>query len=216
MFVEMDFPWLNRRAPEGSNGTKAPGMSSKDVNRALRGVVWPALEQRGFKRRTARTAWRDGADQIDVVNFQSFNSYNAGVLGVTTFSFAVNLGVFARCRPTGQINERDGALWPAEYDCDFRHRLKRRVRQSHDHADIWSVAADGSNLDSVVEDARKVLLEEGLAWFDQLSCLDAMYAMASEAAEDMSATWGMGNIGSPHRRELLADLARALRTQQRD
>ena len=215
MLVEMDFSGLNRRAPDRPNGTEAPSISSKDVNRALREVVWPALKQRGFKRRTARTAWRDGSDQIDLVNFQSFNSYNAGVLGLTTFSFAVNLGVFARCRPTAQIKERDGALWPAEYDCDFRRRLNRRLRQSHDHADIWSVAADGGNLDAVVEDARDVLLEEGLSWFDQLSGLDAMYAVASGAAGDMPGTWGMGGVGSPHRRELLADLVRALRTQQR-
>lgn len=187
----------------------AAGISSREVNRAIRAVVWPALEQHGFARRTARTAWRDRPDQVDVVNFQSFNAYNAGVLGVTTFSFAVNLGVFPRCRATGTTARRDGELRPAESECDFRHRLRRGVPQGHEHSDVWAVDADGGNLALVVEDVRDRLLGTGLAWFGQLDGLEAMHAHAREAPEDMSATWGMGNLGSPHRRELVAALGEA-------
>jgi hypothetical protein len=62
-------------------------LTSKDVDRALREVVWPALKPEGFNRRTGRTAWRDRRDQIDVVTFWSHNSYNAGVFRINTLSF---------------------------------------------------------------------------------------------------------------------------------
>jgi hypothetical protein len=75
-------------------------MTSQDVNRALREVIWPALKGNGFGAGTARTAWRDRPDQVDVVNFQLFNAYNAEVLRVTTYSFQVNLGTYPRCRAT--------------------------------------------------------------------------------------------------------------------
>ncbi len=187
----------------------AGGISSEDVDHALRNVVWPALRDRGFADHTARTAWRDKPAQVDVVNFQSFNTYNAGVLGITTFSFAVNLGTFARCRATEQIAQTDGELRPAEYECDFRLRLMRGFPQDHDNPDTWAVDESGNNLQALVEDARQQILSEGLDWFAGLDGLDAMLTHAREAPEDMSATWGMGNLGSPHRRGLVAALVKA-------
>jgi len=77
------------------------------VNRALRQVVWPTLKEEGFVRRTPRTAWRDSPEQIDVINFWAHNVYNAGVLGVTTSSFQLQLGVQPLCRTSaGAINAR--------------------------------------------------------------------------------------------------------------
>ena len=67
-------------------------ISSTDINRLIRHLVWARLRDVGFDRRTARTAWRRWSEGVDVVNFQSFNSYLAGGVGCTTFSFAVNLG----------------------------------------------------------------------------------------------------------------------------
>lgn len=74
-------------------------MDSKAVNREIRRVIWPLFKAAGFSSNTTRTAWRHTADKADVINFQSFNRYNADVLGITTFSFAVNLGCYLRYVP---------------------------------------------------------------------------------------------------------------------
>lgn len=69
-------------------------MDSKTVTREIRRLVWPQLKAAGFETFSTRVAWRHGADRIDVLEFRSFNKYNADILGVTTFSFAVNIGSF--------------------------------------------------------------------------------------------------------------------------
>jgi hypothetical protein len=69
-------------------------MDSKIVTREIRRFVWPRLKKQGFTEFSARTAWRHSKAKIDVVNFQSFNSYLAGVIGCTTYSFALNLGCY--------------------------------------------------------------------------------------------------------------------------
>lgn len=44
-------------------------IDSREVNRALREIVWPTVKAFEFSRRTQRTAWRDRAGAIQVVNF---------------------------------------------------------------------------------------------------------------------------------------------------
>ena len=185
-------------------------MTSQDVNRALREVVWPALRDCGFSARTARTAWRHRADQIDVVNFQSFNAYNASVLNVTTYSFQVNLGTFPVCRASDRTRRKDGALRPEEYGCDFRHQLRKTITQPEtDRETLWFVSADGSNLAEVISDAKSALEVDGLAWFDRLEGLHNLLRTARAVPENMAETWGMGNLGSPHRIELVSALETA-------
>lgn len=187
-------------------------VSSSDVNRALREAVWPALKEAGFDRRTQRTAWRDRPDQVDVVSFQALNSYSAGVFRVTPFSFQLSLGTHPRCRETDQIRERGGLLRPDESCCDFRCLLRKGFAQPEtDRPEVWSVDPDASNLRAVVETARRVLVSEGLAWFDELDGVEAMLAKARTAPEDMETTWGMGNLGSPHRQVLVDALELAAR-----
>lgn len=74
-------------------------MDSKGVNSAIRGEVRPLLIAARFERSTERTYCRYHVDRIDVINFQSFNSYNAGVLGITTYSFALNIGCYLKYIP---------------------------------------------------------------------------------------------------------------------
>ena len=185
------------------------------MNRALRQVVWPVLKEHGFTRRTARTAWRDGPDQVDVVNFQSFNAYHASVMRVTSYSFAVNLGIHPRCRTDQHTRVKDGQLRPEEWQCEFRRQLSKRVVQRETKTDLWYVRPDGSNLAEVTEDARDVLLSDGLAWFSQLDGLDALLETARNTPEADGGTWGMGGLGSPHRVELVAALAAAVEDRQR-
>ena len=103
-------------------------MDSKAVNKEIRARIWPLLKDIGFSRFTPRTAWRYRGDKIDVLNFQSFNSYNASVLGITSFSFCVNLGSFLNYVPSKwPVKVKDGHPIPNEAECHFRRRLMRSV-----------------------------------------------------------------------------------------
>ena len=186
------------------------GVDSSDVNKMLRSTVWPALKDQGFQRRTARTAWRDRPDQVDVVNFQSFNAYNAAILNVTTYSFQVNLAIHPRCRTTSRTPTKGGQLRPREYACDFRHQLAGIASTpGAERAILWPIREDGSDLGDVVSAAADRLLADGMRWFQQLDGIGALLQIAREMPMDMSTTWGMGNLGSPHRAALIASLEAA-------
>jgi hypothetical protein len=149
------------------------------------------------------------------VNFQSFNAYDAGVLKVTTYSFQLNLATYPLCRAPVETQREADELRPAEYECDFRRMLCTTIAQPEtDHATMWYVRPDGSNLKEIIGEAKAVLLREGLEWFDQLAGLDALLRTARDAPQDMSGgVWGMGNSGSPHRRDLVAALEAAVATR---
>jgi hypothetical protein len=107
-------------------------MDSRRVTKEIRRVVWPELGEQGFTAFTGRTAWRYVADAIDVVNFQSFGASVADAVGCTTFSFSINLGVWAPQDAWTQEPKRDasGRLRPAEYQCEpHRRELKKSLSQ---------------------------------------------------------------------------------------
>jgi hypothetical protein len=187
-------------------------LTNKDVNRALREIVWAALKQEGFDRRTGRTAWRDRPDQVDVVTFWSHNAYNAGVLRINTLSFQLGLGVHPRCRTDEHTPVKDGLLRPQEAACDFRLTLVKPFHQREtERPEIWFVREDRANLQAVVEAARDHLFSEGLAWFASLDGVDRMLEVARNEPLSRYTAGGMGNIGSPHRLSLIADLDAASR-----
>lgn len=176
-------------------------MDSRVVNRSIREGVWASLRQRGFERRTARTAWRHRRDQIDVVNFQSFNAYLAESLGCTTYSFSVNLGAWLLYLPDlSGAKVKDGRTLPEEYQCPFRRQLRKRVQQQeYPRDDVWFVAPDGSNVDQVVEDAATVIEQEGLPWFEQFVDARSVMRLLNQPEEPDGGTWGMGRNPSPMR-----------------
>jgi hypothetical protein len=199
-------------------------MDSKAVDALLRPQIWRALSERGFARRTGRTAWRDGRNGIQVVNVQSFNSYLAEVLHVTSFSFAVKLGVFypaiAAVAPQGRFVA--DPTRPKEHDCQARRTVEKTMAQDHvgadrgwiDRPDIWYVLGDGSNLDDVVADASERVLTVGLPWLGALDDLGVAtrrfleernrYAQRGVIAEHYG-----GKLGSPFRMRSAAALAAA-------
>jgi hypothetical protein len=202
----------------------AKSFDSKDVNRAIRKIVWPALKAVGFDRRTDRTTWRDGPGVIQVVNFQSFNSYLAERLASTTFSFGVNLGVFYLSiaevsSVTAFIKDRSR---PPEYHCHARYKLSKGITQAipgfkrwADRSDIWFVLPDGSNLDLVVTDARDRIMAAGIPWLERLTDLEE----ARRSFETVKDSWherGIiaeqygGTLGSPSRLLSIGALSGAL------
>jgi len=192
------------------------------VNAELRRIVWPTLRDYGFASRTQRVAWRDYPDSVAVVDFWSFNAYNAEVMGVTSFSFQVSLGIRALCSSEGRdhIKTVDGRLRPKESACDVRRVLWKTIGQDEtQHPYIWFVRGDGSNLSEVVEDACSVLLATGIAWIDEFSDLSRILSFAKNEPEEwdekgttITGTWGLGRLGCPHRQRLIADIEAARQT----
>ena len=185
-------------------------MDSRVVNRELRAAVRPVLRSHGFSMFTERTAWRYMPGRIDVVNFQSFNEYLASAVGVTTYSFGLNLGQYLRCVPPDDfgIKLRKGQLAPQEWDCHLRIHPQRRIDQPElGRRDIWFIDPDGSYLETAVRDVRTVILDIGLAWFDQYADDHELLRRLLEIeAEAPDGTRLGGNLGSSARNLLLGYL----------
>lgn len=186
-------------------------MDSKVVSRAIRKHIQPLLKEQGFDTFTSRSSWRHGSDRIDVVNFQSFNSYNAEVLGCTTYSFAVNLGVYFSAIPgiVQHIKKKNGRLLPAEYDCHFRRKLLKMFNQ-HDYTrpDIWYIDPDGMYLDMAIKDVREVMIRSGLPWFDRFADMSEVLRILQEDDEVSGGVgWGFGTKSSPNRTYLTGYIA---------
>ena len=189
-------------------------MDSKAVNREIRAAIRPVLRAHGFRTFTERTAWRHSPGRIDVVNFQSFNDYLAGGLGVTTYSFALNLGQWLTCVPPDDfaIKERKGLLAPQEWECHLRFHPTRRLPQPElARDDLWLIDADGTYLAPAVRDARTVLLDDGLAWFDRYSDDAALvHHLQASASVASDGTELGGNLGSSARNLVLGYLLLSL------
>lgn len=180
-------------------------MDSRVVNREIRGEIWPVLREKGFDTFTSRTAWRHLIDRVWVVNFQSFNSYFSLVDGCTTFSFALNLGIYFY--PLAGENESELQDRPKEYQCHLRSTLFKRIAQpNYPRKNIWYVDPDGLTLLEVLADARKVLLFDGMAWFDRFSELSQVFdTLVHEDEHD--GLLGIGAKWSPQRKLLIGRAA---------
>jgi len=180
-------------------------MDSRIVNREIRREIWPALRVKGFDAFTPRTVWRHFPDRVWVVNFQSFNSYFSLVDGCTTFSFALNLGIYfhALC----EEGKTEVQAKPKDYQCHMRRKLfKTIVQQNYSRKDIWYVDPEGLNLLEVIDDARRVLLANGIAWFDSLSELSHILEILVQENES-DTLFGIGAKWSPHRKLLIGRAA---------
>lgn len=187
-------------------------MDSRVVNREIRREIWPCLREKGFDTFSTRTAWRHLVDRVWLVNFQSFNSHFSSVDGCTTFSFALNLGIYF-CRLAGE-DETTVQGRPKDHQCHFRGKLFKQIAQEHyARKDIWYVDPQGRNVLEVLDDARNVLLLDGMPWFDRLS--ELTHVLEILVHEDENDTlFGIGGKWSPHRKLLIGRAA--LATGQED
>jgi hypothetical protein len=202
-------------------------MDSKAVSKEIREKVWPLLKDQGFSRFTTRSAWRYEDHKIDVVNFQSFNSYLASGLGVTSFSFAVNLGSFLTyVPPQWPLKSKDGHFMPHEAECHFRGRLSPTNRRSEPAKwlaklvqekkvpeGVWSVDKRGLNLDHCIQDVVGQL-PLAASWFSRLSDKSEVLRILLEDDQDMRRLWGFGRNPSPIRAYLTGYVAQALQNDQ--
>ncbi len=179
-------------------------MDSKAVNEGIKEVIWPQLRDDGFEVFSPRTAWRHRPERIDVINFQSFNAYNAGVIGCTTYSFAVNLGCFVLAIPPrfepSKMKQKNGRLTPQEFECRLRGRLSPTMQQPHLQAtDIWFIDEAGERLAASLRDVSQCIAATALPWFSHFASLHEVLRIFQTQPEQMSRLWGFGRSPSPVR-----------------
>jgi len=147
-----------------------------------------------------------------VVNFQSFNSYLANSVGCTTYSFCVRFGCsFDEIPRPEKTKERDGYLLPEEYECHFRMSAQKTIKQAElKRRDIWYVDSSGQYLKTVIEDARKAILENGLSWFRRFNDPEEVLRTLREDSESNDGTWGFGTKSSPSRHLMTGYVAHSL------
>ena len=188
-------------------------MDSKFVSASIRSEVRPYLSEVGFSKFTGRNSWRYHEDRIEVVNFQSFNSYNADIIGCTTFSFSVNLGIYFRYIP-GQYDRSsnktdDPNFKPQEYECHFRGGLHRSFSQPElDRRDIWYIDNNGAYVEKSLHDVRTALGRVAMPWFEKFSKSEEVLRTLLEDDEEMQVLWGFGRNPSPVRHYMTGYVAR--------
>src|SRR5690606_16918632 len=94
---------------------------------------------------------------VDIAQFRHLSSYNAEVIGTETFSVTIELGVFLK--DTFREVRMDGVNpLPDASDGHFRGVIQKNLQQSElQRKDIWHIDQDGSNLNSVIADIKKVV-----------------------------------------------------------
>jgi hypothetical protein len=185
------------------------------VNRSLREHIRPFLVEQGFTTFTQRTYWRHTPDRVDVVNFRSYNAYRAQLLGCTTFSFGVNLGIyFLAISPlggTGSIKQRNNVLLPQEFECHFRHPLTRvGLDYNGPRSDIWFIDPHGINTVPVIQDAALALRRQAVPWFAHYGTPATALRTLLTNDEDFATVWGFGRNPSPARDYMTGYMALSL------
>jgi hypothetical protein len=190
-------------------------IDSKTVNKEIKKYIIPILKEHGFQVFTNRTAWRDNGIKIDIVNFQSFNSYLAESLGCTSFSFAINLGVYIKCIPNLYINcpfkVRSNIICPDESASHIRRSLNKTLEQDkYLRENIWFVDENGGNLNSVITDASNVIVSDAFSWFDRFDNYEEVLRTLVNDDEKLFDTFGFGRNPSPRRNYCIGYISLAI------
>ncbi|GAB5405029.1 MAG: hypothetical protein Aurels2KO_32600 [Aureliella sp.] len=147
------------------------------------------------------------------MNFQSFNSYHAQVMGITTYSFAVNLGCLYTEIPRSDgfpicKTSKYGELRPQEFECQFRGSIKPTVDQEiGTERGVWFIDPEGNLLDAAIADVTSQIFDYVVSWYEQFSDVQTTFRILTEDDSDMESVWGFGNKPSPARNYLIGYFA---------
>ena len=146
-----------------------PQCDSKTVDKAIRQTIRPLLKEAGFAKNRGRNSWRLLENTAAVVNFQSFNSHYAESYGCTTFSLAVNAGLYFRETELCPWASGETPELPKEHECHLR--MSPVKPEAYDdkctNPDIWYVEPDGRNVSEVIDTIADVLSNSVLPWMDR-------------------------------------------------
>lgn len=173
--------------------------------------VWRALQQSlnssGFGRRVGPHAYRDHEATIDVLKVEFFDGSTHRVWGTSNHSFGLSCGVFFKFAPNpfgGRIARgTEGLLEPDGTVCAIRTYLQRKLHQPKSvPRNVWSVAADLSDLDSVAIDVQRAFEEQAVRWFTRFKTVTEITELLRYGDEQMDGDapcFGFGRKGSPIR-----------------
>ena len=185
-------------------------MSTKQLTNAIRQIVRPSLQDRGFCTQGSKDFCRTVPHAIQVINFQSFNAYKVKFLEITELSFTVNIGIyFTFILHNGTPLQKK---CPREYQCHFRWKLKKNILQDEcPRTDIWYVLDPLHPCEKEVEDALSSIVERGIPWLEHYSDIEvARHVLQTQHLDTLSeaasaGVGGIGNFNSPLRVSLLKE-----------
>lgn len=134
-------------------------------------------------------------------------------MGITTYSFAVNLGCLYTEIPRSDgfpicKTSKDGELRPQECECQFRGSIKPTVDQEvGTERGVWYVDPDGNQLDAAIADVSSLISQYAVNWYDQFYDVQNTFRILTEDDSDMASVWGFGNKPSPARNYLIGYFA---------
>jgi hypothetical protein len=164
--------------------------ASAVLNRSLRKILSPALREIGFQHVDARKAWFWREQCIWVFIVKAVGHYFSQGTGWPPGSVGVELGVyytFAPRPPTIEVDD-DGRLRPAEYLCHVRSHLDCHLNQAartrtleappeRTRTDLWWFDPEAGDADAIAADVKRSLLEDGLAWYSEVSDLRRAFSI---------------------------------------
>jgi len=186
--------------------------SSKNVNHSIKKYIIPILKENGFSVFTNRNAWRYKPNTVDVIQFMSYNSFRATILNCTTFSFAINLGVYVKSIPSDiKNNMRLNMLCPDIPFCHLFGYLLKTIEQNECKTNrIWYIDEKGHNIESVMCDVASVIRSDALSWFNRLENLNEIIKLLENDDKDILVDPVNGRINCPSRNYKIGYIALAL------
>jgi len=170
-------------------------------------VLQPCLAANGFGRTAGAHAYRDHDATIDVVKIEFFDCSTHRIWGTSNHSFGVSCGVFLKFAPNpfgGRIAfGADGLLEPDGTICAIRTYLFRSIRQPKNvPKNVWSLAADLSDLDLAAIDVKQAFERKAVRWFARFRTvkeIEELLRHDDEQVDGDATCFGFGRKGSPVR-----------------
>lgn len=138
----------------------------KHINASYRRVLVPILKENGFEIFSGKKAWKYLDDRIYLFVVSGVGADFSNVTGFSSCSLTASLNIYypdlsgvPKCKKI----HKDGHLLPAETQCYYRFGFEKNIKQDgYDRRDVWWVAKDGGNVEEVLSDIGKTLMEYGL------------------------------------------------------
>jgi hypothetical protein len=153
---------------------------SKDIDKMIRKIIVPNLQENGFSKIKGRNAWGWHEECIWVFNIKSVGKVHSFITNWPAESLTVSLGIYYTY--LFHIKEakegENGLLYPKDSECNRRARLTCSYDQfkytenvdcnssEKKRRDIWWIQPDGSNINEVINDINHRFLNYAVKWFE--------------------------------------------------
>lgn len=188
-----------------------PTIDRKSVIRAYEETLMPVLKDNGFDLFgiSAPTknpaAWRHREKWVDTFELFFVRPEERRKLATNTMSFSITVGRHFLFIPYIQAElptSAEGLSLPYSVACELVYSPKKSIKQREVNVKtLWHIDSDGGNLVDVIDDARRVIINDALLWLSQWDDLSVLLRrLLEEHNDDSPLVWqGFGGKGSPLR-----------------